>query len=157
MKEHLKYTHAWAPLQTSWIGVSGAGLDLGTGSFLDESNLQQGWGQAWDCHIRRKGCEEGLGLKNRDSWCNLFHFWPVIFGLEPKHIRVISPSGAFHVLQASFYGRLIWSGFKLRGVGGLESQTALWHKALGERSAPRWRSRKEDESKRRWTRRINGT
>lgn len=54
-----------------------------------------------------------------------FPFLASNFGLEPEHIRVISPSGAFHVLQTSFYGRLIWFRFKLRGVGGLENQTAL--------------------------------
>lgn len=59
------------------------------------------------------------------------------------HIRVLSPSGAFHVLQTSFYGRLIWLRFKLRGVRGLENKLAGWHKVLGEGPALRWRSRKE--------------
>lgn len=66
------------------------------------------------------------------------------FGLEPMHIRVLSPLGAFHTLQTSFYGGLIWFKFKLRTMGGLEKQTAGCHKVLGKRPAPRWRSRKEE-------------
>lgn len=30
------------------------------------------------------------------------------FGFGPMQVRVLSPLGAFHTLQVSFYGGLIW-------------------------------------------------
>lgn len=80
------------------------------------------------------------------------------FGLEPVHIRVLSPLGAFHVLQTSFYGRINLVQIQIEGRGKLgKPDNRMTQSSRREACSQVEEQKKEDEPKRHWTGNINGT
>lgn len=103
MRERLKYTHAGPhcrpnesePQEWAWASALRASLMSLLCSRAEDS-------PGTVTSDRRVQSQAGF-----EAWRLLMQSRPFLagnFGLEPVHIRVLSPLGAFHTLQTSFYG-----------------------------------------------------